>query len=267
MAEIKCQLQLKNGSDLKSNSTKDYQILKQNGEKQEHQIEALHSELNEQQIRHEEDTRKLRTRITELEQQNEIYSKRKEANASNQEVKEDKDLVNAHEKPNESFKRSEESKVQEIQTKLKEATEMNVALQYENDKLKSEAEDNTSFAALKEYENRNLQQENEIERLQLGLRESDRERKETQNMLQKLYRRINNLENNLQGETEKADIIKQDKLFTEEALKCLTKDSAMILSEAVEKLEDVQTKIRHTFNHDKNGSQVRPIISNCNVTH
>ena len=193
LADIKCKLQMKNGSDLKSDSTKDYQVLKQKSEEQEHKIEALHSELNDKQIRYEEDTRKLRTRITELEQQNEIYSRRKEGNASNQEVKEDKDLVNkllcenkeltlAHEKLNESFKRLKESTVQEIQIKLKEATEMNDALHYENsvltdkiEKLKLEAENNPSLLELQEYENRNLQQENEIDHLQLGLRESNRE--------------------------------------------------------------------------------------------
>ena len=277
LAEIKCRLQMNNGSDLKIDSTKDYQILKQKSEEQEHKIEALHSELKEKQICHEEDMRKLRTHITELEQQNEIYSRRKEANASNQEVKEDQDLVYklrcenkelklAYKKLNESFKRSEESTVQEIQTKLKEAIEMNDALQYENsilidknEKLKSEAEYNLSFAELQEYENRNLQQGNEIDRLQLGLWES-------QNMFQKHCSEFNKLEYNLQREIEKADIIKKDKLFTEEALRCLTKESAMILSEAVKKLAEFENRIRHTFDYDKKGSQVRPIITNCNVT-
>ena len=284
LAEIKFRLQLKNGSDLKSDSTKEYQILKQVSKEQEDKIEALHSELKENQIHYEEDTRKLRTRITELEQQNEVYSRRKQANASNQEVKEDKGLVNelrcenkdlmlAYEKLNENFERLKESTIQETQTKLKEATEMNDALQFENSKLtdkyeelKSEAKKDQAFAELQEYENGNLQQENEIDRLLLELRESDRQLKETENMLQKHYSDINKLENNLQRETEKADIIKKDKLFTEEALRCLTKDSAMILSETVKSLADFQNKLRHTFDYDKNGSEVRPIISNCNVT-
>ena len=284
LAEIKCRLQMKNGSDLKSDSTKEYQILKQVSKEQEHKIQELHSELKENQIRHEEDTRKLRIRITELEQQNEIYSRCKQANASNQEVKEDKDLVNklrcenkdlvlAKKMLTEKLERLKESTVQETQTKLKEATEMNDALQFENskltdkcEKLKSEAKKYPAFAELQEYENENLQRESEIDRLRLELRESDRELKETENMLQKYYSDINKLENNLQRETEKADIIKKDKLVTEEALRCLTKDSAMILSETVKSLADFQNKIRHTFHYDKNGSEVRSIISNCNVT-